>query len=185
MSFYQKLVELEAEIIAQNSRNSAAVQKKSELSGDSIFLLNSVEDEIGMKLGNKTGGAWTGWVTFRRPQALLICRGRAFTEGGFFPVYRAGLDNLNGLTSIAEAMRGFNVTPPAEMDYLLLNFVHDNNTKVILWYAENIAAYRPVFEANVEEEPLERLHEAIVDACKWIVNRPKSITLMEYLKQLE
>ena len=185
MGIYQKLLELEAEIIAQNSRNTAAVQKQSELSGECVFLLNSVEDEIGMKLGNKTGGKWTGWVTYRRPQALLICRGRGFAEGGFFPVYRAGLDNLNGSTSIAEAMRGFNVTPPSEMDYLLLNFAHEKNTKVILWYAENIAAYRPVFEANVDDEPRERLHEAIVEACKWVVNRPKSITLMDYLKQLE
>lgn len=185
MGFYQKLLELEADIIAQNSRASAAAQKQSQLSGNCIFLLDSVEHEVGMKLGNKIGKDWTGWVSFRRPQALLICRGRAFTEGGFFPTYRAGLDTLGGLSSIAEALRGFDVTPPAEMDYLLLNFVHGSDTKVILWYAENIAAYRPVFEANVDDEPTERLHAAIADACKWIVNRPKSKTLMEYLKQLE
>ena len=185
MSIYQKLLELEAEIIAQNSRNDAALLKQSQLSGECLFLLDSVENEIGMKLGIKTGAKWSGWVSFRRPQALLIARGRAFSEGGFFPTHRAGLDTLGGLSSAVEAMRGFDVTPPAEMDYLLMNFANAKDTKVILWYAENIAAYRPVFEANVDEEPLERLHEAVVEACKWIVNRPKSKTLIEYLKQLD
>jgi hypothetical protein len=185
MSFYQKLLELEAEIIAENSRASAALEKQTQLSGDCIFLLNSVENEIGMRLGNKTGANWTGWLSFRRPQSLLICRGRAFTEGGFFPVYRAGLDNLAGLSTIAEALRGFDVTPPGEMDHLLLNFMHDKDTRVMLWYAENTAAYRPIFEANIEDEPVHQLHEAIAEACKWIINRPKSMTLIDYLKQLE
>jgi hypothetical protein len=66
----------------------------------------------------------------------------------------------------------------------MINFAHTpHDTRIFLWYGENIAAYRIIFAADVPEDPHHELSEAIVEACIWILKRPKDVTLMDFLRQ--
>ena len=181
MTFHDRLLELESELLAKEE----AARGIGQLTPECAILLDGVEREIGMRLGDSAASDWRGWLTFRRKDALVVCRGRAFAEGSFFKSYRAGLDTASGLDSITEYRRGFDVTPAQDLDHLLLNFGQAETTKVFIWYGENIAPYRLIYQADVMTEPTEQLHEAIVEACHWIVKRPKSQTLLEFLKELE
>jgi hypothetical protein len=97
---------------------------------------------------------------------------------------RAGLDVPGGVDTITEFQRGFDVSPPQELDHLLINFGGDVGTpKVFLWYGENIAPYKLIFMADVESDPHHELGEAIVEACTWIMKRPKHQTLNDFLKE--
>ena len=63
----------------------------------------------------------------------------------------------------------------------MINFGHETDPKVFLWYGENLAAYKLIYEALVADDPHNELYEAVVEACIWIVKRPKDITLGEFL----
>ncbi len=183
--FHPRLLELESEIIAKEE----CARGVAELTAECKLILDNVEREIGLRLGDKAARNWRGWLSYRRGKdALIICRGRAFAEGGFFKTWRAGLDCPTGLDSITEYMRHFDVTPPQELDHLLVNFGTGAAIKVFLWYGENIAPYRLIFQAEAAAiacDPVDPLQEAIVEACVWIANRPKHKTLVEFLRDLE
>jgi hypothetical protein len=181
MTFHDRLLELESELLAKEE----AARGIDQLTAECAILIDGVEREIGMRLGDNATSDWRGWLSFRRKDALVICRGRAFADGNFFKSSRAGLDCAAGLDSITEYRRGFDVTPPQELDNLLLNFGQGETTKVFLWYGENIAPYRLIYQADVMSDPTDQLHEAIVEACVWIVKRPKGTTLLEFLKEFE
>jgi hypothetical protein len=181
MTFHDRLLELESELLAQEEAARGIDQSIAECA----ILLDGVEREIGMRLGDNATNDWRGWLSFRRKDALLIGRGRAFAEGNFFKSFRAGLDCATGLDSITEYRRGFDVTPPQDLDHLLLNFGQGESIKVFLWYGENIAPYRLIYQADVMSDPTDQLHEAIVEACVWILKRPKSQTLLDFLKEFE
>jgi len=177
--FHIRLLELEAEILAKEE----AARGLSELTPECIFLLDSVEQEIETRLGDKAPPGWRGWLSYRRHKdSLLVCRGKSFNIGGMFSKHCAGFDVANGADAITDYQRGFDVSPPQDIDHLLLNFGEGNKTRAFLWYGENIAAYKLIFEASTEECH-NQLQNAVVDACGWILKRPKHTTLMDYLKQ--
>lgn len=172
-------MELEAELAAKEQ-----IQKRMEtLPPDCSVLLEYVEKDIEVKLGDKVPKDWKGWLSYRRNnQSVVILRGRAFKDG-LFGGLKAGFDVPLGMDSITEAKKGFDITPPQDLDHLLVNFGMDSQTcKVFLWYGENIAPYKLVFAAEVEDEPHKELSEAIVEACIWVVKRPKHQTLEAFLK---
>src|SRR5687767_8804888 len=110
--FHLRLLELESELIAkEQSEKGFAV-----LPPDCMTLLAFVEREVGVRLGDKVPRDWKGWLSYRRDKdSLLVCRGRAF-PGGMFGKDRAGLDVSYGLDTITEYQRGFDVTPPQDLD---------------------------------------------------------------------
>jgi hypothetical protein len=181
MTFHERLLELESELLAEQE----VVRSIDHLSAECAILLDGVEREIGMRLADNAANSWRGWLSYRRKDALVICRGRAFAGGSFFKTFRAGLDYASGLDSINDYRRNFDVSPPQELDHLLLNFGRGETTKVFLFYGENIAPYRLIYQADVSTDPTAALHEAIVEACIWIVRRPKSQTLLDFLKEFE
>jgi hypothetical protein len=96
---------------------------------------------------------------------------------------RAGFDVPMGLDSVTEYRRGFDVSPPQDLDHLLVNFGMDGERiRVFLWYGENIAPYKLIFAADLTDEPHKELAEAIVEACIWIAKRPKHETLEAFLQ---
>lgn len=180
--FHLKLLELESELIAKElAEKGFAV-----LPADCKYLLQFVEKEVEVHLGNNVPGGWRGWLTYRRKEdQLIICRGRSFHYSGLFGKNRAGLDVPYGLDTITEYERGFDVSPPQDLDHLLLNFGAGEKAKVFLWYGENLAPYKLIFQADVVDYPYEALSQAVVEACVWILTRPKSKTLSEFLEDIE
>lgn len=176
--FHARLLELESELLAKQE----AERGLNELTPECGILLNQVENEIGARLADKTVKDWKGWLTFRRgTSSLIICRGRSFQFGAIFPQWKCGFDIVNGADSVREAERKFDVTPPQDLDHLLVNFGVGKTTRVFLWYGENIAPYRLIFEEELDADPEQALREAIVEACVWILTKPKEQTLPEFL----
>lgn len=180
--FHLKLLELESELIAKEQSS----QGLSDLSDDCKALIEFVEKEVEVHLAEKVPPDWRGWLTYKRNgNSLIICRGQAFNEGGMFGKHRAGLAVPYGLDTVTEYQRHFDVSPPAELDHLLMNFGNDNDPQVFLWYGENLAHYKLIYTADVSDDPHTELGTAVVEACTWILNRPKEITLLEFLKNIE
>lgn len=176
--FHARLLELESEIIAKEE----AQRGLKELTPDCNLLLQSIEKELGLKLADQAPHDWKGWLTYRRgADKLMICRGRAFKETGMFGKHRAGLDVAYGLDTITEYKRGFDVSPPQDLDHLLVNFGVGDAIRVFLWYGENIAPYRLIFEQDMHDDPDENLKDAVAEACVWIATKPKELTLPEFL----
>jgi hypothetical protein len=177
--FHLKLLELEAELLAkEQSERGFAV-----LPPDCKCLLQFAEKQVELRLGDRVPKDWRGWVTYQRKNdQLIVCRGRAFAEGGIFGRHRAGLDVPFGFDTITEYERGFDVSPPQDLDHLLLNFGAGEKPQVYLWYGQNLAPYKLIFMADVADYPYEALSQAIVEACIWILKRPKDKTLAEFLK---
>lgn len=184
-TFHARLIELESEIIAKEEalRGVAAPPPECEL------VLESVENGLSVKLADVVPKDWRGWLSYRRENLqLIISRGRAFKEQGLFAKNRAGVDVPNGLDTVTEYGRGFDVTPPQDIDHLMVNFGSgaDSSIKVFLWYGEGIAPYRLIFEEELTCcDPQRELTDAVLEACQWIVNKPKELTLPEFLKRTE
>jgi hypothetical protein len=96
-----------------------------------------------------------------------------------------GLDTTSGADAIADYKRGYDVTPPQDIDHLLLNFGTGESIKGFLWYGENIAPYRLIYQVEVSSASSDELKSAIVEACIWIMKRPKNKTLNEFLKDYQ
>lgn len=181
MTFHYKLIELESERVAKEQSREGLP----ELSLECTLLMQYIGREIGVRLADPVPKDWQGWLYYiRAKQSLVVCRGRAFKQG-VFGKSRAGLDVDYGLDTITDAQRGFDVSVPQDLDHLLINFGGEvDNPRVFLWYGENLAAYKLIYMADVESDPEFELGEAIVEACTWIVKRPKHQTLNQYLKTL-
>jgi hypothetical protein len=178
MSFHLRLLELEAEFLAKEQSVETFVVLPPECNELMLF----VEKQISLRLGDKVPADWRGWLSYRRAgTSLIICRGRAFRIG-MFGGFRAGCDVSYGADTVTEYQRGFDISPPPDIDHLMVNFGDTKQPKCFLWYGENIAAYRLVYMAEVAEDPHTELNEAVVEACIWIMKRPKDVTLIEYLK---
>lgn len=174
--FHYKLIELESELAAKEESAKGLAEFPPECSA----LMEYVQQEIGVQLANLVPKDWKGWLSYLRGQSLIVCRGRAFKEGMFGKV-RAGLDLPGGLDSVTESQRGFDVSPPQE-DHLLLNFGgKQRDVNVYLWYGENISPYKLIYKADLEQDPHTELSAAIVEACTWILTRPKHQTLNQFL----
>lgn len=181
-----KLLELESEIIArEESRRAASLARLPE---ECEILRQAVEREIGLKLADSAPADWRGWLTYRRAQTeLIVIRGRAFKENSMFaPKTKAGLDFSGGADSISEYARRFDVSAPKELDHLLINFgVGDTagGARLFLWYGENLAPYRLIFEREIDDASEAALLDAIAEGLTWIVAKPKEMTLPQFLKQ--
>ncbi|MCC7528302.1 MAG: hypothetical protein IT342_07255 [Candidatus Melainabacteria bacterium] len=189
--FNHKLMELESELLAKQQCAGGLL----DLPYECELCLQSIEQEVGIKLGSPTPKDWKGWLSYRRKDAsdsqggksncgLVVLRGRACSEGGMFAKWKAGLDVPFAVDTVTEFKRGFDVTPPQDLDHLLINFGRGKSTRVFVWYGENIAPYRLIFEADVDEDHDAPLKEALTEACVWIMTRPKETTLAEFLKGL-
>jgi len=179
--FHFRLIELESELLAKELS-----EQETELTPECEFLLQFIEAEIGVHLAGPSFKDWRGWLTYRRHKsALVVCRGRAFLEGALFRKWHAGLDLPNGLDAITDCRRGFDVTPPPELDHLLVNFKPGARPQIMVWYGENLAPYHLFFQAdaNGDAEPL--LKEAVAHGCIWILEKPEHKTLPDYLKTQE
>ena len=186
-----KLLELESEIIAREE--SARAKSLAVLPAECDLLKQAVEHEIGLRLADVVPGDWRGWLTYRRgSKELIIIRGRAFKENGMFGKVKAGLDFSGGLDSIADYGRQFDVSAPQDLDHLMINFgvvpsadVFDtaSGARVFLWYGENLAPYRLIFEDEVSSDPEHNLLNAVAEGLSWIVAKPKDLTLPQFLKQ--
>lgn len=180
--FHIKLLELESELMAkeQSARGFEVLPPECKC------LSQFAEKQVEIRLGDPAPKDWRGWLTYRRKNdQLVVCRGRAFTAGGLFAKSRAGLDVPYGQDTVDEYARGFDITPPQDLDHLLLNFGPGERPQVYLWYGENTAPYRLIFMADVSDYPYEALSQAIVEACIWILKRPKDKTLGIFLQELE
>lgn len=179
-----KLMELEAEILAREMAGKSAT-----LPPECEILKEAVEREIGLRLADAASSDWRGWLTYRRHNGeLIILRGRGCKESGMFAKCRAGFDIVSGGDAAGEYARKFDVSPPAELDHLMLNFgMAQGEARAFLWYGENVAPYRLIFEADVadlnDDENL--LHNAIGEGLSWIVAKPKELTLPEYFKRIK
>jgi hypothetical protein len=181
MSFHLRLLELEAELLAKEQSTGSFEQLPADCQG----LLEFIEKQVSVRLSDKVAADWKGWLSYRRGKSsLVICRGRAFRTG-MFGGFRAGCDVSYGCDTATEYQRGFDVSPPPDIDHLMMNFGDSRQPKVFLWYGENIAAYRLIFTADVADDPHHDLSEAVVEACVWIVKRPKHQTLIDFLKEQE
>jgi hypothetical protein len=181
--FNIRLLELESELMAKEQSKRGFVQFPHECE----LLLQHIEKEIAIKLADKVDSKWRGWLTFRRgPTSLILCRGQAFSSGGLFSKWQAGLDVPYGLDSINDKVRGFDISPPPELDHLRVNFGSQDgtleSTSVFLWYGENISPYRLIFMQTLDEDPEAKLNDAIVEGCQWILRRPKDKSLEEFLQ---
>jgi len=180
VTFHYKLIELESERVAKEQSR----QGFSDLPVECFVLMQYVEREVGVRLADLVPKDWQGWLSYQRnKQALVICRGRAFKESTFGKV-RAGLNVPNGLDSINETQRGFDISPPQDIDHLLINFGGETeDPRVFLWYGENFAPYKLIYMAQVDTDPHTELDEAIVEACTWIMKRPKDKPLSQFLQE--
>jgi hypothetical protein len=177
--FNYKLLELESERLAKLQSTRAPV----ELAPESLGLIEFLEQEVGVTLAAPVPRDWAGWLSYRRHKnSLVIIRGRAFRHG-MLGRCRAGMDVPYGVDSIGEYQRGFDVSPPQDLDHLLVNFGGEV-LRVFLWYGENIAPYKLIFMADVADDPHRELSEAVGEACVWIMQRPKGKTLSEFLHDL-
>ncbi|MBY0360046.1 MAG: hypothetical protein K2W82_18740 [Candidatus Obscuribacterales bacterium] len=178
---HHKLLELEAELLAKEQIKNGSQNFLPE----SLALLEFIENQLVIKLASKVLSDWRGWLSYRRAKnSLVILRGRAFKHGGT-ESYAAGLDVPFGIDSISEYKRGFDIAPPQDLDHLLINFGQEQDScRVFLWYGENFAPYRLILAGDLETDPHAELNEAIVEACSWIVKRPKHLTLERYLQSL-
>lgn len=77
------------------------------------------------------------------------------------------------------------VSPPPDLDHLTVNFGVESTPKVFLWYGENISAYRLIFAEELENNAEKALDEALSEAMSWVLNKPKDLTLPEYIKKLK
>jgi hypothetical protein len=180
VTFHYRLIELEAERVAK-VESSRGLQR---LTVECDALLQYVQREVGIKLADLVPKDWQDWLSYiREKQSMVICRGRAFKIGGAFGKHRAGLDVTYGADSINDFQRGFDVSPPQDLDHLLINFGVEAQPKVFLWYGENIAPYKLIYEADVSADPHTDLSAAIVEACTWIMTRPKHQTLSDFLRE--
>lgn len=178
--FHLRLLELESELLAKEQ----AKEDFKVLPVECLMVLELTEEQVGVRLASQVPHNWRGWLCWRRDQnSLIICRGRAFSTGSIFGKCKAGFDVPYGVDAITEYERGFDVTPPQELDHLLLNFGVPANPRVFLWYGENLAEYKLVFASDVTDELHHELSDAVVEACVWILTRPKEKTLLEFLKQ--
>jgi hypothetical protein len=176
--FHFKLIELESELLAKE-----LTEQETELTPECDFLLQFVEAEIGARLADSSFKGWRGWLTYRRKKSsLIVCRGRAFIEGVIFRKSHAGLDIPNGLDAVTDYLRGFDVAPPPELDHLLVNFKPGQPSKIMVWYGENLAPYQLFFEAEATGDAEADLKEAIAQGCIWILQKPETMTLAQYLK---
>jgi hypothetical protein len=176
--FHLKLIELEAELMAKEQSQKGFARLPYECS----TLLGFVEREIGVRLGDRVNRDWRGWLTYKRgADSLVILRGRAFNDGGR---WQAGVDVPYGHDTITEYERHFDVTPPAEIDHLLVNFGQAPSLRVFLWFGEGIAEYKLIFMADMQDDPHNQLMQAIVEACGWILKRPKDKTFLEFAKEI-
>jgi len=179
--FHNRLIELESELLAKEQAERGFEQLPPECS----HLQEFIEHQVEMRLAGPAPKDWRGWLSYRHHKdSLVICRGRAFSEGGLFAKWRAGLDVPFGLDTITEYLRGFDVSPPQDLDHLMLNFGAGKTPRVFLWYGENLAAYKLIYMADVEADPHHELSEAVVEACTWILKRPKDQTLNDFLREL-
>src|SRR6516165_6385288 len=131
--FHFKLLELESELLAKELAGQEAV-----LTPECEQLLQFIEAEVGLKLADRAPKGWRGWISYRRQKnSLIVLRGRSFQEPGIFlKDYRAGLD------AVTEYQRGFDITPPQELDHLLINFRIADPPHILVCYGENIAPYQ-------------------------------------------
>lgn len=179
---HHRLQEMEIELAAIEQCKKLS----DKLAPECIGILDYIEQEMEVRLGAKVPPDWKGWLSYRRHenQAMVVLRGRAFKEGGLFGVTRAGFDLPQGHDAISDFQRGFDVSPPQDIDHLLINFGLDNERfRVFLWYGENIAPYKLIYAADLDDEPHRELGEAVVEACTWILKRPKQQTLEAFLSR--
>jgi hypothetical protein len=176
--FHFKLLQLEGELLAKE-----LIEQKLSLTPECQELLNFIEIEIGVRLGDAVPKGWRGWLCYRRHQnSLVVCRSRAFNEGSVIQKFRAGLDVSYGLDPITEYERGFDITPPTELDHLIVNFRLGENPHILLWYGENIAPYQLFYDQEASYSIEQELKDAIAEGCIWILTKPKNLTLAEFLK---
>lgn len=171
---------MEAELAAMELKK----QGLDELPPECVGILDYIERDIEVRLGDRVPKDWKGWICYsrNRKQSLIVLRGRAFKEG-LFGSYKAGFDLPQGNDAIAEYQGGFDVSPPQDLDHLLINFgLEEERFRVFLWYGENIAPYKLVFAADLEDDPHKELSTAVLESCIWILKRPKHKTLEEFLK---
>lgn len=187
-------MEMEAELIAREQIARAESDDGRILSAKSLFFLQEIGNEIGLELAQQCASDFRGWLRYTRKGSrgagssdLVLLRGRAFKEGGLFGKHRAGLDVVNGLDHALEYLRKIDVSPPPDLDHLLINFGRgqekDAQDHVFIWYGENVAPYRLIFEHQVEELSLETLHQALAQGLEWILSKPKDLTLPQFLKR--
>jgi hypothetical protein len=181
MSFHQHLIELESELIAKQEIER---ELSDELAFECSLILDAIEQEIGIRLGDKVQPNWSGWIAYRRKNSTIICRGRSFAQSGLRKSYRVGWDIPGGESSISDCMRGHDVSPPQEIDHLLLSFGGSPELKISLWYGENIAPYRLVCQLPASLDSLEELKTLIVEACTWILRKPKGMTINQFIKSI-
>jgi hypothetical protein len=172
---------LESELAAKEQSQKGFEQ----LPPECTVLLDFIEQQIGVPLAAPVPKDWKGFLFYRRhQQSTIICRGRVFKEG-VFGKHRAGLDVAYGQDTINDHLRAFDVSPPQDLDHLLINFGGEaKSPRVFLWYGENIAPYKLIFMAEVESDPHKELSDAVVEACTWILQRPKDQTLPQFLEKL-
>lgn len=180
--FHHKLMELEAELAAKEQSR----QKLDVLPPECVGIISFVQKDVEVKVGDKVPKDWKGWISYKRNNnSMVILRGRSFKDG-MFGAHKAGFDLPMGADSISEYQRGFDLTPPQDLDHLLLNFGMDGDKcRVFLWYGENIAPYKLIFAADLIDDPHIEISAAVVEACIWIMKRPKHQTLEAFLKQQE
>ena len=177
--FHHKLIELESELLAKELAQQNAVFT-SECQG----LLTFIEVEVGMKLADPTFKQWRGWLTYRRKnESLIVVRGRAFADGAIMPRYLAGMDVAYGMEMAKEYQHKLDVTPPQELDHLLINFAAGDPPRAMVWYGENIAPYKLFFVAEASYDIEEELKDAVAEGCVWILTKPKELTLAEFLEK--
>jgi hypothetical protein len=175
-------LELESELLAKEETKRLA--NVDTLPPECELLLEELERELAPTLASPIGSNWKGFLTYRRKLGeLVICRGRSFKEGGMFGKWRAGLDVAYGLDTATEYLRKFDVSPPQDLDHLMVNFGRGEDLRVFLWYGENISPYRLIFQTDMNESPEDPLNTAISEALGWIMRKPKALTLPEFLKQ--
>ncbi len=175
--FHYKLLELESQLMAKELAGREAV-----LSEDCESLVHFIEAQIGMKLASPAQKDWRGWICYRRQKnSLVVVRGKAFRQSGIFANYLAGLDVPYGLDTITEYQRGFDISPPQELDHLLINFRLTDPPHVLILYGENISPYQLYFEDEAICHNQEKLKDAIAEGCIWILSKPKEMTLSQYL----
>lgn len=180
--FHYKLLELESELLAKELAGEEAV-----LTPECEQLLQFIESEVGLRLADRAPKNWRGWITYRRQKnSLVILRGRSFQEPGLFlRDYRAGFDVPYGFDAVTEYQRGFDITPPQELDHLQINFRLLNPPHVMVWYGENIVPYQLYFEADAAYESESQLKDAVAEGCVWILTKPKDLTLSEFLNKTQ